>query len=182
MSDDNPQFSQEEEDDGRTEPLGLTEFIVGNGTGVIDHNAVYDYEQQLGTIDEKRLYLMSLYDNIPPKEINKETMDLIGKFVRQNIVRNIKFVQNENICGLSQGAIDGTKTFPSYWKPDLTQEQSLQMDIFKEFPDIDNGTLYDKVQVWKKINNMVLKWIRQHRNSSQTAIQSCVVEGKYKKI
>ena len=76
MSDDNPQFSQEEEDDGRTEPLGLTEFIVGNGTGVIDHNAVYDYEQQLGTIDEKRLYLMSLYDNIPQKEINKETKQI----------------------------------------------------------------------------------------------------------
>ena len=60
----------------------------------------------------------------------------------------------------------------------MTRHQSLQVDIFKEFPDMINGTLYDKVQSWKGIRENVLKSIRGHRNATHTSIQYSVVEGK----
>ena len=60
----------------------------------------------------------------------------------------------------------------------MTRQQSLQVDIFKEFPDLINGTLYDKVQSWKGIREKVIQSIRGHRNACQTSMQCSVVEGE----
>ena len=69
------------------------------------------------------------------------------------------------------------RRFPSFWKPDLTKEHSLQNDIFSQFPDIKNGLLESKVEYWLGMREKVLNSIRGHCNATQTSIQSCVVEG-----
>ena len=158
--------------------LELTQMLIGNGNSDVDFTQIHNYEQGLITDDERKLYLLSLYDSIPAHEFSKETLSGICTHVRNNIVRNVKFIENENTCGLSKSAIERIRNFPSFWKPDLTRHQSLQVDIFKEFPDMINGTLYDKVQSWKGIRENVLKSIRGHRNATHTSIQYSVVEGK----
>jgi len=109
-------------------------------------------------------------------------LDNIGKLVRTNIVRNIKFVQNEHTSGLSKEAIDNARQFPSFWKPDLTIAHSIQADIFNHFPNLCNGTLKEKVRAWLGIRDKVMNSIRGHRNATQTAIQNSIVEGKIRRI
>ena len=167
-----------QDDNVQTQQFEVAQLMIGNGNGIVDFNQIHTYEQSLITDDERRLYLITLYDSIPAREFSKETLSGIGTHVRNHIVKNIKFIDNENTCGLSKSAIDRIRKFPSYWKPDLTRHQSLQVDIFKEFPDMINGTLYDKVQSWKGIRDKVLKLIRGHRNASQTSIQHSVLEGE----
>ena len=83
---------------------------------------------------------------------------------------NIKFIENDNICGLSKEAVERIRKFPSFWKPDLTKQYSLQMDLFNECLDMTNGTLYDKVQAWKGMRDKVIQSICAHRNTVLTQI------------
>lgn len=161
-----------------THEIEVARLLFGNTNGIVDISQIQTYEQTLNTDDNKKLYLITLYDRISPREFSKETLRGIGIHVRNNIVKNVKFIVDENTCGLSKSAVERTRNFPSFWKPDLTREQSLQMDIFKEFPDLINATLYDKVQSWKGMREKVLQSIRGHRNAIQTSIQCCVVEGE----
>ena len=131
------------------------------------------------TIEEKRQKLILWYNTNQPLKLNKETLDSVGRFVRKNIVRNIKFIDNEQTSGLSKEAIDNIRKFPSFWKPDLTTERSIQNDIFNGFPEFSNTTLMKKVSIWMGIREKVIHSIRCHRNTTQTAIQTSVVEGKY---
>ena len=144
----------------------------------MDYNSIVDIERKLLSHDEKRSYLIQLYDSVEARSFSKETLSNIGTIVRTKIVRNVKFIQDENTCGLSKEAIEKIRKYPSYWKPDLTKETSLQMDIFNEFPDMTNGTLYDKVQAWKGMREKVIHSIRAHRNATQTQIQSSILSGK----
>ena len=158
--------------------LEIVQHLIGNGNGIVDYNSIVDIERKLLSHDEKRSYLIQLYDSVEARSFSKETLSNIGTIVRTKIVRNVKFIQDENTCGLSKEAIEKIRKYPSYWKPDLTKETSLQMDIFNEFPDMTNGTLYDKVQAWKGMREKVIHSIRAHRNATQTQIQSSILSGK----
>ena len=152
--------------------------IIGIGNSVIDYNRITELESGLTTYEKKRSYLIQLYDNVEAIQFSNETLSNIATMVRTTIVRNVKFVQDENTCGLSKEAIEKIRKYPSFWKPDLTKERSLQMDIINEFPDMSNGTLYYKVQAWKGMREKVINAIRSHRNCSQTQIQNNIVSGE----
>ena len=127
---------------------------------------------------EKRQYMIKLYATLKYKQLNKETLDEIGKIVRTKIVRKIKFVPDEHTSGLTKSAIENSRKFPSFWQPDLTVTNSLQNDCFQNFPSISNGTLKKKVLVWIAMREKVIESIRSHRNSTQTALQRNIVEGE----
>ena len=152
--------------------------IIGIGNSGIDYNCITEIELGLTTYEKKRSYLIQLYDNVEAIQFSNETLSNIATVVRTTVVRNVKFVQDENTCGLSKEAIEKIRRFPSFWKPDLTKERSLQMDIINEFPNISNGTLCYKVQSWKGMREKVIHTIRAHRNCSQTSIQNSIVSGK----
>ena len=158
--------------------LEIVQNLMGNGNGIVDYNRIGEMERGLLTHDQKRSYLIQLYDSVEATRFSKETLSNIATIVRTKIVRNVKFIQDENTCGLSKDAIEKIRRYPSYWKPDLTKEASLQMDIFNEFPEMTNGTLYYKVQAWKGMREKVIHSIRAHRNATQTQIQSSILSGK----
>ena len=152
--------------------------VIGEGNPIIDYNRITEIESQLSTHDQKRSYMIQLYDTVEAIIFSKETLSSIASVVRTTVVRNVKFVQDENTCGLSKDTIEKIRRYPSFWKPDLTKERSLQMDIINEFPDMSNGTLYNKVQAWKGMREKVIHSIRAHRNATQTQIQSSILSGK----
>ena len=152
--------------------------VIGEGNPIIDYNRITEIESQLSTHDQKRSYMIQLYDTVEAIIFSKETLSSIASVVRTTVVRNVKFVQDENTCGLSKDTIEKIRRYPSFWKPDLTKERSLQMDIINEFPDMSNGTLYYKVQAWKGMREKVIQTIRAHRNCIQTLIQNSIVTGK----
>ena len=145
------------------------------------HKAVdiISWESLLESEEDKSLYLIGLYDICSPVDYNKETLDTLGSIVRNKLVRNVKFIENEHTSGLSKEGIVKARSYPSFWKPDLTKKRSLQNDIFKEFPALSDATLYEKVEAWMGMRDKVLHAIRSHQNATQTAIQMSIVEGKY---
>ena len=94
---------------------------------------------------EKREYMIKLYSTLKCEQLNKETLDDIGKVVRTKIVRKIKFIPDEHTSGLTKSAIKNSRKFPSFWQPDLTISHSLQNNCFENFPTVSNGTLRKKV-------------------------------------
>ena len=136
------------------------------------------YESTLETADEKRVYLIRLYETVQGTTFNTETLQTIGAIVRNKIVRNVKFLDNEHISGLSNEGIERIRRYPSFWKPDLTKQVSIPMDIFAEFPDMATSTLHEKAQAWIGMRDKVIQSIRSHRNAIQTAIQNSIVEGR----
>ena len=155
----------------------VLQHMIGNRNPIIDYDRITEIESGLSTHQQKRSYLIQLYDTVEAISFSKETLNNIATVVRTTVVRNVKFVQDENTCGLSKEAIEKIRKYPSFWKPDLTKERSLQMDIINEFPDMSNGTLYYKVQAWKGMREKVINAIRSHRNNSQTLIQNHIVSG-----
>ena len=156
----------------------MLQHTIGVGNQIIDYNRIREIESELSTHEKKRSYLIQLYDTVEPIKFSKETLSNIATVVRTTIVRNVKFVQDENTCGLSKEAIEKIRRYPSFWKPDLTKERSLQMDIINEFPNISDGTLCYKVQAWKGMREKVIHAIRAHRNNTHTLIQNSIVTGK----
>ena len=134
------------------------------------------------SIDEKREKLILWYSTKQELKMNKETLDSVGRFVRKSIVQNIKFIENEQTSGLSKEAIDNIRRFPSFWRPDLTTERSIQNDIFNEFPEFSQATLFKKVRIWMGLREKVIQSIRSHRNTTQTAIQTSIVGGELNMI
>ena len=130
------------------------------------------------TDEEKRVYLIKLYNKTKHVELPKEYLDDIGKQVRTNIVRNIKFVPDEHTSGLTKNAIEDSRKFPSFWQPDLTVRNSLQNDCFSVFENMSNAPLKEKVQAWIGMRMEVVKSIRMHRNNTRNALQKSIVEGK----
>jgi len=130
--------------------------MIGNGSPTIDYNQITEIESELYTYEQKKSYMIQLYDTVEAIMFSRETLSSIATVVRTTIVRNVKFVQDENTCGLSKEAIEKIRRYPLFWKPDLTKERSLQMDIINEFPDMSNGTLYYKVQAWKGMREKVI--------------------------
>ena len=137
----------------------VLQHMIGNGNPIIDYDQITEIESGLSTHQQKQSYLIQLYDTVEAISFSKETLNNIATVVRTTVVRNVKFVQDENTCGLSKEAIEKIRKYPSFWKPDLTKERSLQMDIINEFPDMSNGTLYYKVQAWKGMREKVINAI-----------------------
>ena len=79
---------------------------------------------------------------------------------------------------MSKEAIDNIRRFPSFWRPDLTTERSIQNDIFNEFPEFSQATLFKKVRIWMGLREKVIQSICSHRNTTQTAIQTSIVGGE----
>lgn len=80
--------------------------------------------------------------------------------------------------GLSKDAIEETRKYPSFWKPDLTISQSMYNDILSEFPQLKRATLSTKVAAWMGMREKVKQSVRGHRNAVQTSIQNNIVAGK----
>ena len=148
---------------------------INNIGDIVD---VITQESNLKTQDEVRVYLVGLYDQLTPMKFNNETMSTIGTIVRNKIVRNVKFIEHEHTSGLSREGICRARSYPSFWKPDLTIQHSIQSDIFNEFPDMADATLQYKAQAWIGMRDKVLNAIRSHCNTVQTAIQMSIVDGK----
>ena len=123
--------------------------------------------------------MIKLYNNTKCETLPKEYLEDVAKQVRKHIVRNIKFVPDEHTSGLTRGAIENSRRFPSFWQADLTIENSLQNDCFDMFTNIANGSLKKKVQAWIDMRMEVVKSIRMHRNNTRNAVQKSIVEGTY---
>ena len=136
-------------------------------------------ESNLRTQNEIRNYLITLYDISVPIAFNAETLNTIGTIVRNKVVRNVKFVLHEHTSGLSREGIERSRNYPSFWKPDLTNNRSIQSDIFSEFPDMADATLQYQVQAWIGMRDKVLQSIRSHRSTTQSSIQVSIVNGKF---
>ena len=125
-------------------------------------------------------YLIQLYQTLSAENYNNETLSTISSIVRNNVVRKVKFIDNEQTSGLTREAIEESRRYPSFWKPDLTLQQSIQNDIMNQFPALKKATLHKKVQAWMGMREKVREAIRGHRNQVHTAIQSSIVSGKLK--
>ena len=100
------------------------EIEVGDVDKILD---IINRESKLETEEDKRIYLIGLYDMCNPMKYNKETLDSIGSIVRNKLVCNIKFIENEHTSGLSKEGIAKARSYPSFWKPDLTRNRSLHI-------------------------------------------------------
>lgn len=130
------------------------------------------------TTSERHAYMIELYNTVQPTQYNPETLTNISTIVRNIVVKKVKFIDNEHTAGLSKEAIEATKNYPSFWKPDLSVERSMYSDIMREFPFLKNATLVTKVGAWMGMRNRVRQAIRGHRNAVQTSIQREIVLGK----
>ena len=153
--------------------------VSGDLESLNDENT-FDENEHVNSLDVngKKSYMIQLYQRQKPLNIGKETLDNIKRIVRNNVVRNVKFISHENTSGLSKTAAEGQKKFPSFWQPNLLTKKSIQQDIFNEFPEYEYATLTTKVRAWLGMRDKVFEAIRGHRNATQTAIQKSVVEGK----
>ena len=143
-----------------------------------DDKELLELESKMGEI-ERRNYIISLYENKRKRVFNIETLNTISSIVRNNVVKKVKFIDNEQTSGMSKEAKEETKNFPSFWKPDLSSTRSLQNDIFHEFPELSSGTLDTKVRAWMGMRDKVRNAIQGHRNVVHTAIQTDIVEGMF---
>ena len=134
-------------------------------------------EESNMTTEQKKRYMINLYQTVSPTQYNNETLSTVATIVRTDIVRKVKFIGIEHTNGLSREAVEETRRYPSFWRPDVTEEISLQHDIFKEFPDLQNGSIRSRVKAWMGMREKVRLVIRSHRNTVQTAIQQNIVEG-----
>ena len=116
-------------------------------------------ESELTTQDDIRAYLINLYDTLTPMKFNNETLLTIGTVVRNKIVKNVKFIEHEHTSGLSREGIIRARSYPSFWKPDLSVQHCLQTDILNEFPDMADATLAYKAQAWVGMRDKVLQSI-----------------------
>ena len=123
-------------------------------------------------------YLINLYQTLEAEKYNMETLSTVSGIVRNNIVRKVKFIDNEQTTGLSREAVEESRKYPSFWKPDLSLQKSIQNDIMNEFPLLRKATLHKKVQAWMGMREKVKEAIRGHRNHVNTAIQNSIVTGK----
>ena len=135
-------------------------------------------EQQMD-LDTQRRHLIETYQTCEPYPYNKETLASIGKIVRQVLVKKVKFIEHEHTSGMSRQMIDKTRIFPSFWQPDLTQQNNIQSDLFREFEELQRSSLKTKAIAWMGMRRKVLKSIREHRNTVCTAIQQDMIAGKY---
>ena len=131
------------------------------------------------TKEEIDTYLINLYETVSAESFTNETLSSISSIVRNNVVRKVKFIDNEHTSGLSREAIEECRNYPSFWKPNLSNKNSLQNDILNEFPNLKQATLHKKVKAWMGMRERVRDAIRGHRNQVQTAIQGSIVAGKY---
>lgn len=127
--------------------------------------------------DQKRVLLINYYQTLAPCQFNKETLDDIGNKVRRLIVQKVKFISNENTCGLSREGIEKTKQFPSFWQQDLRLEKGIAYDLFQEFPDLKEAGMKDKAAAWMGMRQKVKDCIRAYRTTTQTSMQEEVVNG-----
>jgi hypothetical protein len=133
----------------------------------------------LENVEENQKKLVQIYNTGEPWLLNKETLNNIGKYVRNVIVKKIKFIEGENTTGLSKEAAERTKRFPSFWQPDLTKLNSVQRDIFREYPEFDKQSLEVQARAWMGMRTKVKKEIRAHRNNVQSHIQRGIIAGKF---
>ena len=144
-------------------------FILDTGGEALDESTMTD--------EDKRIYLMGIYSGQMGDYLTKETLNEIGKHVRTQVVRKIKFIPFETISGLTKEAIENTRKFPSFWQPDLTVQNTVQNDIFALYPTLANGDLRTKAFAWMGMRQKVIESIRMHQNNTKNTIQKNVVEG-----
>ena len=149
--------------------------LVSNLTS---ESIIISSEQQMD-LDTQRRHLIETYQTCEPYPYNKETLASIGKIVRQVLVKKVKFIEHEHTSGMSRQMIDKTRIFPSFWQPDLTQQNNIQSDLFREFEELQRSSLKTKAIAWMGMRRKVLKSIREHRNTVCTAIQQDMIAGKY---
>ena len=147
---------------------------------VVSNNCINEQldKESKFTKEEKDTYLIELYNKLTPTKYNSETLSNISTIVRNSVVKKVKFIDNEHTSGLSKEAIEETRKYPSFWKPDLTVAQSMFHDILSEFPQLKRATLATKVAAWMGMREKVRQAVRGHRNAVQTSIQNSVVDGK----
>ena len=119
-------------------------------TSVVSTNSINElFEKEAKfTKEEKDTYLIELYNKSTPTKYNSETLSNVSTIVRNSVVKKVKFIDNEHTSGLSKEAIEETRKYPSFWKPDLTITQSMFNDILSEFPQLKKATLSTKVSAW----------------------------------
>ena len=149
-------------------------------TSVVSTNSINELfeKESKFTKEEKDTYLIELYNKSTPTKYNSETLSNVSTMVRNSVVKKLKFIDNEHTSGLSKEAIEETRKYPSFWKPDLTITQSMFNDILSEFPQLKKATLSTKVSAWMGMREKVRQAVRGHRNAVQTAIQNIIVDGK----
>ena len=171
---------------------GISMLSNSNESGVVNLNTdgggsvvttlttrqLLDKESKM-TRSQINSYLIGLYQTLQPEKYNSETLSTISSLVRNNVVRKVKFIDHEHVSGLSREAIEDSRKYPSFWKPDLTIQNSIQNDIMNEFPMLKKATLQKKVEAWMGMREKVREAIRGHRNQVNTAIQCSIVAGKY---
>ena len=149
-------------------------------TSVVSTNSINELLEKEAAFSKEEMdtYLIELYNTVTPTKYNNETLSNISTIVRNSVVKKIKFIDNEHTSGLSKDAIEETRKYPSFWKPDLTISQSMYNDILSEFPQLKRATLSTKVAAWMGMREKVKQSVRGHRNAVQTSIQNNIVAGK----
>ena len=149
-------------------------------TSVVSTNSINELLEKEAAFSKEEMdtYLIELYNTVTPTKYNNETLSNISTIVRSSVVKKIKFIDNEHTSGLSKDAIEETRKYPSFWKPDLTISQSMYNDILSEFPQLKRATLSTKVAAWMGMREKVKQSVRGHRNAVQTSIQNNIVAGK----
>ena len=95
---------------------------------------------------------MYSYATLPATHFSPEGKAQVRQIVNQFIVRNVKFVKNEYTDRMSSEKKNQVKRFPSFWEPNLLEENSMHKDIFKHM-HMEKELIQTKVQYWKGMRN-----------------------------
>ena len=134
-------------------------------------------ESTLSIIEKQQLMRLA-YQYSDKITMNRESLQTVRRIVNQFIIPFHKFISGEHIDNYSTKAAEKLREFPSFWKPDFTQETKCKLhnEIFTKVGGMTNLPLVVKVQYWMGLQSKVLQSIRDHRAQVGAQLQKKVVE------
>ena len=121
--------------------------------------------------------MIKSYTKLKPMKFSKDSLRTVRDTVNTYIVPKVKFITGEHTDHMSREQKETVKRYPSFWKPDLMKENTLQSDLLSKLC-AENMCLQEKVRYWMGICHKVLDTIRTHISSTSQRIYLEVVPRK----
>jgi len=138
-------------------------------------------EGDLVTKEDRDKYqrLIYKYENKSAGKLSTTLGRSLRQIVMDVVVPNVKFIEFEHLDGLDTNTMIQLRSYPSFWEPDLLQNDTLQNDILGSYSKSTQLTLRNKCITWMMMRDKVLETIRNHRSNVQVEMKKDCVEGEF---
>ena len=121
--------------------------------------------------------MIKSYAKLKPMKFSKYSLRNVRDTVNNYIVPKVKFITGEHTDNISREQKETVKRYPSFWKPGLIKENTLQSDLLSKLC-AEDMFLQAKVRYWMGICHKVLDTIRTYTSSTSQRISLEAVKRK----